>query len=121
MMSRSDLLKELDHVIDWMDMIEPIERSTYEYTEIVERARDMIRKDEEYINELQHAPRYVPQAREESRDRSLVQKAKPITAQDHDSPSGCWWYVCPACKTAIDYNDRYCRHCGQPMDWGGIG
>lgn len=60
-MDRSELLKKLDYVIDWMDMIEPIERGTYEYTEIIERARDMIRKDEEYICELQHAPKYVPQ------------------------------------------------------------
>lgn len=44
----------------------------------------------------------------------------PITASDHDSPAGGWWYVCPGCRCAIDYKDRFCRHCGQELFWEGI-
>ena len=40
---------------------------------------------------------------------------KPITAGDE---MGCtWYYVCPACRIAIDYHDRFCRHCGRELAW----
>lgn len=31
----------------------------------------------------------------------------------HDS----WWYQCGKCGTPIDYNDKYCRMCGQAVKW----
>ena len=40
-----------------------------------------------------------------------------IIAEDHDSPSGILYAVCPRCKIAIDEGDFFCRHCGQSMKW----
>ena len=42
---------------------------------------------------------------------------KPIVARDHDTPDMTLWYVCPKCRIAIDYLDKYCRHCGKEMEW----
>ena len=42
---------------------------------------------------------------------------EPIRGEDMDSSSACWWYVCPSCRIAIDYKDRFCRHCGQELKW----
>ena len=42
---------------------------------------------------------------------------EPIRGEDMDTSSACWWYVCPSCRIAIDYQDRFCRHCGQPLKW----
>ena len=42
---------------------------------------------------------------------------KPIVATDHDSFCGSWWFVCPRCKIAVDYQDKKCDHCGQPFVW----
>lgn len=30
-----------------------------------------------------------------------------------------WYYVCGECHGSIDTRDKYCRHCGHPIDWGG--
>lgn len=42
---------------------------------------------------------------------------KPIIAKDQDMPFSEMWFVCPDCKIAIDYKDRFCRHCGQAFEW----
>ena len=48
----------------------------------------------------------------------LKQEAvEPIRGEDMDTSSACWWYVCPSCRIAIDYQDRFCRHCGQALKW----
>ena len=52
--------------------------------------------------------------------RNRFRPAEPITAADHDTPCGTWWYVCPGCRCAIDYQDHFCRHCGQALYWEGI-
>ena len=31
----------------------------------------------------------------------------------HDS----WWYQCGKCQKPIDYDDKYCRNCGQAVKW----
>jgi hypothetical protein len=31
----------------------------------------------------------------------------------HDS----WWYQCGKCQKPIDYDDKYCRTCGQAVKW----
>ena len=28
-----------------------------------------------------------------------------------------WGYACGACGREIDYHDRFCRHCGQKVNW----
>lgn len=30
-----------------------------------------------------------------------------------------WFYVCGECHGSIDTRDKYCRHCGHPIDWSG--
>ena len=40
---------------------------------------------------------------------------KPITAGDEMECT--WYYVCPACRIAIDYHDKFCRHCGRELVW----
>ena len=45
----------------------------------------------------------------EIRRRLKKQKpVEPITASDEMECT--WYYVCPKCKIAIDYKDKYCRH-----------
>ena len=41
---------------------------------------------------------------------------KPIRAEAEDMPD-VTWYVCPVCRIAIDYHDRFCRHCGRELVW----
>ena len=36
--------------------------------------------------------------------------------EEYDGHSG-WWYQCGKCKMPIDYRDRFCRHCGQAVQW----
>ena len=36
---------------------------------------------------------------------------------EHDSDDDSWYYGCGACHEAIDYKDRYCRHCGREVKW----
>lgn len=28
-----------------------------------------------------------------------------------------WWYECGNCNKPIDPNDKFCRHCGKPVQW----
>ena len=30
-----------------------------------------------------------------------------------------WFYVCGECHGSIDTRDKFCRHCGHPIDWSG--
>lgn len=52
--------------------------------------------------------------------RNRLRPSEPITAADHVTPCDTWWYVCPGCRCAIDYQDKFCRHCGQALYWEGI-
>ena len=36
--------------------------------------------------------------------------------EEHDE-HGSWWYQCGKCKMPIDCGDRFCRHCGQEVQW----
>lgn len=27
------------------------------------------------------------------------------------------WYICTACENPVDPLDKYCRHCGSPLNW----
>lgn len=42
---------------------------------------------------------------------------EPTIGGDADGPCRNWWYQCGKCKEAIDYHDKYCRHCGQAVKW----
>ena len=45
---------------------------------------------------------------------------KPEVAGFPDSPGErdmTYFYVCGACGGAIDYKDRFCRHCGEAASW----
>ena len=37
-------------------------------------------------------------------------------AEEHDG-HGSWWYQCGKCKTPIDHGDKFCRRCGQAVQW----
>lgn len=32
---------------------------------------------------------------------------------------GCWWFICPHCKSPVDYK-KDCKACGKKLDWVGI-
>lgn len=36
---------------------------------------------------------------------------------EHDSDDDSWYYGCGACHDAIDYKDKFCRHCGREVKW----
>ena len=39
-------------------------------------------------------------------------------AVEHDGHDS-WWYQCGKCEKPIDWQDNYCRHCGQAVKWDG--
>ena len=42
---------------------------------------------------------------------------KPIDAITSDNEFICM--ICPCCQeVAVEFNDAYCKHCGQKLDWG---
>jgi hypothetical protein len=41
---------------------------------------------------------------------------EPIRQWDDDETT--WWYSCGSCVQAVDYKDKYCRHCGKGLKWG---
>ena len=40
---------------------------------------------------------------------------EPIRQWDDDETT--WWYSCGSCVQAVDYKDKYCRHCGKGLKW----
>lgn len=40
---------------------------------------------------------------------------KPLREYSGDGTT--WWYVCGACRTAINPNDKYCHECGRSVKW----
>ena len=52
---------------------------------------------------------------------ALLKEQEPVEstigrAVEHDGHDS-WWYQCGKCKGPIDWQDRYCRHCGKPVKW----
>jgi hypothetical protein len=48
----------------------------------------------------------------------LLKEKEPVEPHDeHDSDDDSWYYGCGACHKAIDYKDRFCRHCGRAVKW----
>ena len=44
---------------------------------------------------------------------------EPVKPKIGGSADNCWWHTCGKCGEAIDYKDKYCRHCGQAVKWDG--
>lgn len=40
---------------------------------------------------------------------------EPIRQWDDDETT--WWYSCGSCVQAVDYKDKFCRHCGKGLKW----
>jgi hypothetical protein len=50
----------------------------------------------------------------------LLKEQEPVEPHDeHASDDDSWYYGCGACHKAIDYKDRFCRHCGRAVKWNG--
>lgn len=48
----------------------------------------------------------------------VLQGQEPVEPHvEHDSDDNSWYYGCGACHWAIDYKDRFCRHCGRKVKW----
>lgn len=43
----------------------------------------------------------------------------PMPAEIEGGGQHGWFYVCGECHGNIGTLDKYCRHCGHPIDWGG--
>lgn len=49
---------------------------------------------------------------------ALLREQKPVEPHvEHDSDDDSWYYGCGACHEAIDYKDKFCRHCGRKVLW----
>ena len=49
---------------------------------------------------------------------ALLREQEPVEPHvEHDSDDDCWYYGCGACHEAIDYKDKFCRHCGRKVKW----
>ena len=47
----------------------------------------------------------------------LLKEQEPIEPYVKHDNDYSWYYVCGACHEAIDYKDRFCRHCGRAVKW----
>ena len=47
----------------------------------------------------------------------LLKEQEPVEPYVKHDNDGSWYYVCGACHEAIDYKDRFCRHCGRAVKW----
>lgn len=43
----------------------------------------------------------------------------PLKEPSGDMFSRAWWFKCPVCHEAIDYQQRMCDLCLQPINWDG--
>ncbi len=51
---------------------------------------------------------------------ALLREQEPVEPHvEHDSDDDSWYYGCGACHDAIDYKDKFCRHCGRGVKWDG--
>lgn len=50
---------------------------------------------------------------------ALLKAQEPVEPSVGGSADNCWWHTCGICGEAIDYHDRYCRHCGKAAKWDG--
>ena len=49
---------------------------------------------------------------------TLLREQEPVEPHiEHDSDDDTWYYGCGACHKAIDFKDRFCRHCGRRAKW----
>lgn len=76
----------------------------------IERAK---RQSEEYVQDRIFVP-----FREADMIISLLKEQEPVEPHvEHDSEDDSWYYGCGACHEAIDYKDKFCRHCGREVKW----
>lgn len=47
----------------------------------------------------------------------VLERFKPVEP-GRDGSDATWWYICGACKTAINPNDKFCHECGAEVKWG---
>jgi len=50
-----------------------------------------------------------------SRFEQKEEAVKPL--REHSGGGATWWYVCGACRTAINPNDKFCHECGKKVKW----
>ena len=49
---------------------------------------------------------------------TLLREQEPVEPHaERDCDDGIWYYGCGACHGAIDYKDKFCRHCGREVKW----
>lgn len=49
---------------------------------------------------------------------ALLREQEPVEPHvERDSDGDSWYYGCGACHEAIDYKDKFCRHCGREVKW----
>lgn len=49
---------------------------------------------------------------------ALLKEQEPMEPHvEHDSDDDSWYYGCGECHEAIDYKDKFCRHCGRKVKW----
>jgi hypothetical protein len=52
---------------------------------------------------------------------ALLREQEPVEPHvEHDGDDDSWYYGCGACNEAIDYKDRFCRHCGRKVKWDDV-
>lgn len=57
---------------------------------------------------------------EESKKAAEELKGRiPMPAELEGGGQHGWFYVCGVCHGNIGSLDKYCRHCGHPIDWSG--
>ena len=48
----------------------------------------------------------------------LLKEQEPVESiRQWDDDETTWWYSCGSCVQAVDYKDKYCRHCGRRLRW----
>ena len=84
------------------EKVEEWARDFIAYADELDIARDAYRGIMEYIDDA----------------LALLREREPMEPHvEHDCDDDSWYYGCGACHEAIDYKDKYCRHCGRKVKW----
>lgn len=77
------------------------------------------KKADVWLSEVQYEAPYFGvgemKAVRNALEKQIPQEPMPVISDDNEFIC----MICPSCqKVAVEYNDNFCRNCGQAIDWG---
>ena len=121
MQDREKVIKGVHDARRYFEDREWVDKSVGVHIDALNDALALLKEQEGTINELQNAYGYLQKQFFEAQDKLLKEQdaVEPYITGSGESfeTAETWWYACGNCNEALDVNDKYCRHCGKPIDW----